>query len=97
MLARLERNFVLLSQGARDAPERQRTLDATIAWSYNLLLPAERRLLRAIAIFEGRFTLEAAAALIDDPRQEYLDASLLETVLSLVEKHLVVLQRPEPR
>ena len=57
MLARLERNFALLSQGARDAPERQRTLDAAIAWSYNLLPAIERRLLRATAIFEGSFTL----------------------------------------
>lgn len=95
MLARLERNFALLSQGARDAPERQRTLDAAIAWSYNLLPAIERRLLRATAIFEGSFTLEAAAALVDDPRQEHPNSPLLETLLSLVEKHLVVLQRPE--
>ena len=95
MLARLEHNFALLSQGARDAPERQRTLDATIAWSYNLLSPAERRLLRAVAIFEGRFTLEAATALIEEPDQVQIESPLLETLLSLVEKHLVVLQRPE--
>ena len=59
MLARLERNFAILSQGSRDAPERQQTLDATISWSYKLLSEEEQRILRAMSIFEGSFTLEA--------------------------------------
>ncbi len=50
----------LLSDGARDLPARQRTLRATIEWSYNLLSPAEQRLLRQLAVFVGGWTLEAA-------------------------------------
>ncbi len=39
LLARLEQRLPLLTGGARDAPERQRTLRGTIAWSYDLLEP----------------------------------------------------------
>ncbi len=60
MLARLERRLPLLTGGARDLPERQRTLRDTIAWSYDLLDEAEQRLFRRLAVFVGGCTLEAA-------------------------------------
>ena len=60
LLARLERRLPLLSDGPRDAPTHQRTLTATIAWSYELLDDAGRRLLRSIAIFAGGCAIEAA-------------------------------------
>jgi predicted ATPase/DNA-binding CsgD family transcriptional regulator len=49
-----------ISGGRRDHPERQRTLRATVAWSYDLLDPAEQALFRALSVFEGSFSLQAA-------------------------------------
>jgi predicted ATPase/DNA-binding CsgD family transcriptional regulator len=60
LLARLDRRLPLLTGGARDAPERQRTLRDTIAWSHDLLSPKERALFRRLAVFSGGWTLEAA-------------------------------------
>jgi predicted ATPase/DNA-binding SARP family transcriptional activator len=60
LLLRLERRLPLLTGGPRDAPERQRTLRATISWSYELLEFDEQRLFTDLAVFAGGHTLEAA-------------------------------------
>jgi predicted ATPase/DNA-binding XRE family transcriptional regulator len=60
LLARLSDRFGLLTEGPVDAPARQRTLRATIDWSYDLLGPEERDLFRHLSVFVGGFTLEAA-------------------------------------
>ncbi|HET7026447.1 MAG TPA: adenylate/guanylate cyclase domain-containing protein, partial [Candidatus Limnocylindrales bacterium] len=60
LLERLGRRLPLLTGGARDAPERQRTLRATIDWSYGLLNPNVQQLLRRLSVFAGSFSLEAA-------------------------------------
>ncbi|MDP8931507.1 MAG: adenylate/guanylate cyclase domain-containing protein [Actinomycetota bacterium] len=62
LLARLDRRLPLLASGSRDAPARQRTLRATIEWSYDLLKPEEQELFRRIAVFQGSFSLGAAEA-----------------------------------
>jgi predicted ATPase/Tfp pilus assembly protein PilF len=62
MLSRLEQRLPLLTGGARDAPERQRTLRNTIVWSYDLLEPEDQVLFRRLAAFAGGCTLEAAEA-----------------------------------
>ncbi len=62
LLARLERRLPLLTAGLRDAPARQRTLRAAIAWSYDLLDSQEQALFRCLAVFAGGWTLEAAEA-----------------------------------
>jgi predicted ATPase/class 3 adenylate cyclase len=80
ILERLEQRLPLLTGGARDLPERQRTLRATIAWSYELLEPGEQRLFAALAVFSGGCTLEAA--------EEVTDADL-DTLQSLVDKSLL--------
>ena len=58
--ARLNDRFRLLTGGRRTAVARQRTLEATVEWSYGLLSGAERRLLRRLSVFAGGWTIEAA-------------------------------------
>lgn len=62
LLARLQRRLTLLTGGALDLPLRQRTLRASVAWSYDLLAPDEQILFQRLAVFAGGFTLEAAQA-----------------------------------
>jgi predicted ATPase len=80
LLARLTQALPVLTGGLRDAPERQRTLRATIGWSYELLCEEERILFARIAVFAASFALQTA--------EEVCDADL-ETLASLVEKSLV--------
>jgi predicted ATPase/class 3 adenylate cyclase len=77
---RLTRSLDLLTGGSRDAPQRQRTLRATIEWSHNLLDQPERDLLADLAVFAGSFPLEAAEMICEadlDTLQSLLDKSLL--------------------
>ena len=60
ILQRLENRFHLLSGGGPAATPRHKTLEATIAWSYDLLSEAEQTLWRMASIFSGSFDLEAA-------------------------------------
>ena len=80
ILERLEHRLPLLTGGARDLPERQRTLRATIEWSYDLLGEEEQRLFARLSVFSGGCTLEAA--------EDVCDADL-DTLQSLVDKSLV--------
>ena len=80
LLERLEHRLPLLAGGARDAPERQRTLRATIEWSHDLLTADEQHLFARLAVFRGGCTLEAAEAVAD---------AALDTLQSLVDKSLV--------
>src|SRR5687767_3354780 len=80
LLQRLEQRLPLLAGGTRDAPERQRTLRATIEWSHELLSAGEQRLFARLAVFRGGCTLEAAEAVVDAD---------LDTLQSLVDKSLV--------
>ena len=57
-----DRRFQLLTSGVRTAPFRHQTLRATLEWSYNLLTPAERQLLRRLSIFTGGWTAAATEA-----------------------------------
>jgi predicted ATPase len=62
MLARLEKRLPFLTGGARDAPQRHRTLRDTIAWSHDLLDEEDRLLFRRLAVFAGGATFEVAEA-----------------------------------
>ena len=56
----MQDRFRLLTGGARSAVARQRTLEATVDWSYELLSEPERELLRRLSVFPGAWTLGAA-------------------------------------
>jgi predicted ATPase/DNA-binding CsgD family transcriptional regulator len=62
LAARLDDRFGLLAGADRLAPSRQRSLAATVDWSYQLLDDSERRVFRAVSVFPGPFTLAAAEA-----------------------------------
>jgi predicted ATPase/DNA-binding CsgD family transcriptional regulator len=83
LLARLDRRLALLTGGPRDAPDRQRTMRAAVAWSYDLLTPDEQALFRRLAVFAGGFTLDAAAAVAGD------GVDVLDGVASLVAASLL--------
>jgi non-specific serine/threonine protein kinase len=87
LLARLECRLPLLTAGPRDAPARQRTLRATIAWSHDLLAPDERALFRRLAVFAGGCTLEAVEAVGTAAGE--LATAVLDGLGSLVDKSLV--------
>lgn len=91
LLERLEQRLGLLTEGARDAPDRQQTLRATIAWSYDLLSPAEQGFFRRTSVFVNGFTLRGAAATTDLSESDAFDV-----VASLVAKSLLTAsQTPE--
>ena len=80
ILARLDQRLPLLTGGARDAPERQHTLRATIEWSHELLSKAEQQLFARLSVFAGGCTLEAAEDVTKadvDVLQSLVDKSLL--------------------
>ena len=95
LLARLEHRLPLLSRGARDLPERQKTLRNTIAWSYDLLEAGEQQLFRRLAVFVGGFTLEAVQAVCfpdatgASSRQADDEEVVLEQLAQLLDKSLV--------
>lgn len=84
ILERLEPRLPLLAGGPRDAPERQRTLRATIAWSHELLTGAEQRLFRRLSVFAGGCAIEAA---------EIVAGADLDALQSLVGKSLLRFDR----
>jgi predicted ATPase/transcriptional regulator with XRE-family HTH domain len=63
LAAQLAPRLPLLTGGAADLPDRQRTMRDTIAWSHSLLSPDEQRLFRRLGVFAGGFTLEAVEAI----------------------------------
>jgi predicted ATPase/class 3 adenylate cyclase len=80
ILERLGRSLDLLTSGAHDAPERQRTLRGTVEWSHRLLTSDEQRLFARLAVFAGSFELDAAEAVCSaelDVLQSLVDKSLL--------------------
>jgi predicted ATPase/class 3 adenylate cyclase len=80
ILERIGGGLDLLTSGAHDAPERQRTLRGTVEWSYQLLTADERRLFAEAGVFAGSFALEAAEAVCSaelDILQSLVDKSLL--------------------
>ncbi|MES4909358.1 MULTISPECIES: BTAD domain-containing putative transcriptional regulator [unclassified Streptomyces] len=80
---RLEDRFTLLRGGARDAPSRHRTLHAVVDWSWNLLDATGQAALRALSVFPGGFTADAARHLLA------ADDDALEVLADLVDQSLL--------
>jgi predicted ATPase len=89
--AGLRDRFALLTAGRRTALPRQRTLRATLDWSHELLLEAERQLLRRLSVFAGGFTVDAAAAIMADTGFDR--SAVLDGIANLVAKSWVTLDK----
>jgi predicted ATPase/class 3 adenylate cyclase len=87
LLRRLDQRLALLTGGAQDLDERQRTLRGTIEWSYDLLLENEKTLFARLGVFVGGCRLEAAEAVCDP--DGLFEPELLHGLDSLVEKSLL--------
>jgi predicted ATPase/DNA-binding winged helix-turn-helix (wHTH) protein len=91
--ARLDDRFGLLTSGRRTALARHQTLRAMLDWSYELLTPPEQHALRCLAVFQGGFALEAAAAVAEAPANSM---SVIEDIVgNLATKSLVQLDGSE--
>jgi predicted ATPase len=91
LLQRLAQNLLLSTIGPRDLPERQQTMNATVAWSYQLLGPIEQRMFRRLSVLSGDFPIEAAAAVLagrDAASTESDDA--LRAAAGLIDKSLLL-------
>lgn len=87
LLDRLTNRLRTLTSGARDLPARQQTLRDTIAWSYELLAPAEQVLFRRLAVFVGGCTLDTAEAVCNVGND--IDLDIVEGLASLVEHSML--------
>ena len=88
---RLDQRFRVLTGGSRTALPRQRTLEATFDWSFQLLSPAEQEVLTRLSVFSGSFDLEAAEAVCATDAASAGDVA--DLVGSLVGKSLVMAER----
>lgn len=91
LLARLDQVLSLPTSGPQDLPERQRTLRATLSWSYDLLTADEQAIFRLLAVFVGGCSLEAVEAIARAAGTS--SGSILEHLGTLVDHH--VLQRSQ--
>jgi predicted ATPase len=91
VLERLSDRLRFLRGGARDLPERQRTMQEAIAWSYHLLPPTQQRWFRALSIFMGGCTLAAVEAVCWGEEPIALDEGL-SAIAALVDASLVQME-----
>lgn len=85
--AGLSDRFRLLTGGVRGVPSRQRTLEASVAWSYGLLSDAERLALARLSLFAASFDLEAATTVVAGPDID--EAAVLDLVTTLADRSLL--------
>ena len=85
---RLEQGLDLSAEGARDLPARQRTLRATLDWSYGLLPEPEQRVLRRLAVFAGGCSIDAAEAVVGEGD--------IVSSLELLVEHSLLRRRGDP-
>jgi non-specific serine/threonine protein kinase len=94
--ARLSRRLTLLTGGPIDQPARQRTMQATVGWSVELLQPYEQTVLRRLGVFAGDIPLAAAESVVG----EGSEVDVLDAMSSLVDQSLLLAipaRQDEPR
>ncbi|WP_128377999.1 ATP-binding protein [Streptomyces cavernae] len=82
---RLGDRFALLRGGARDAPERHRTLHAVVEWSWNLLAEDARAAMRTLSVFPGGFTGEAAEQVLGEDTLALLEQLADQSLLTVAD------------
>lgn len=82
---RLGDRFALLRGGARDTPERHRTLHAVVEWSWNLLAQDARAALRTLSVFPGGFSGEAAEHVLGEDALLLLDQLAGQSLLTVAD------------
>jgi len=89
LLRLLPHRLNVLKAQPNERPERQKTLERAIDWSYDLLREPERTLFVRMAVFTGGWTLEAAERVCTIMEEKGIQAGILDGISSLVEKNLV--------
>lgn len=85
---RLDDRFVILQGGARDTPQRHRTLHAVIDWSWHLLDPAGQAAMRALSVFAAGFTADAAGHLLGAGALPVLEQLADQSMLNVADSAL---------
>lgn len=89
ILSKLENRLNLLTGGARDLPERQKTMRGAVMWSYDLLTDDEKQVFGELSIFSGGFRLDAAE-FVSGRSEGQLSTELLDILASLIDKSLIL-------
>lgn len=84
ILAKLQHRLDLLTGGARDLPERQKTMRGAVMWSYDLLTDEEKSVFRRLAVFSGGFRVDSAEFVCGGR------SDLLDVISSLIDKSLLI-------
>ncbi|HEX3702074.1 MAG TPA: helix-turn-helix domain-containing protein [Vicinamibacterales bacterium] len=90
LLRRLRHDVLLEAVGSRDLPERQQTINATVAWSYQLLDPPGQRAFRRLSVLPGPFSIDAAEAVLARPAASAPGDTVLAAVSGLIDKSLLL-------
>ena len=90
LLRRLERDALFSTAAPRDLPERQQTMNATVAWSYRLLDPDEQHAFRRFGVLPGLFPIDAAAAVLTGGDEATGESDALRAAAGLIDKSLLV-------
>jgi predicted ATPase/class 3 adenylate cyclase len=91
---RLDDQLAILARGKRTAPERQRTLRATLDWSHDLLDEEQKAVFRRLGVFAGGFSPDAAEHVVAD--DQVPRARVIELLEQLVERSLLTTVASSP-
>ncbi|HUR99530.1 MAG TPA: protein kinase [Pyrinomonadaceae bacterium] len=89
ILSKLESRLKFLTGGPRDLPERQRTMQGAIDWSYDLLNENEKAVFRRLSVFSGSFSVEAAESVCEWEKPKD-SVEVVDAITSLLDKSLLI-------